>query len=226
MTAFGLPPRRSTIQTESELVIMSNFHQKLFAALLLTPCFVGCDDPAYAHAIVDDDGEVAPEDEAEPAESRAHSAGAVDDLADGLDPQLSAGKAMTWGKISHNNTLGVDLVGCANCNAYAGDTSCTAFLPVLCIRQDGSPKPSGLATDFHNGWTGGHIATTHAIQGTTLTSLQVANQLCVDNFGAGWRMAEFHDGKGGWNWYAFGNARQDTRMWVSINDQPSNCWNP
>ena len=58
-----------------------------------------------------------------------------------------------------------------------------------------------------------------------LTSLAAANQMCTTFFGAGWRMAEFHDGWG-WGMSAFGNVRSDTRFWVHINDQPANCWNP
>lgn len=209
---------------------MTNFNRNILAMLLITPCFAGCDDPAYAHVGQDDeaaeDDEAAQDDEAEPVESQEHPAGAVGDLSAAPDPQLSAGRAMTWIKTTHDSSLGVDRVGCSNCNAYTGDTLCTAKLPVLCIKKDSSPKPTGLITDFYNGWVGGHIATTRPIQGSTMTSLQVANQLCVDNFGAGWRMAEHHDGNGGWNWYAYGNVRQDTRMWVHINGQPANCWNP
>ena len=141
-----------------------------------------------------------------------------------MEPVALARKAMTWKSTYHNSTSGVDGVSCAQCDAYLGDTTCTASLPVLCIKQDGSDTPSGLVTGFYNGWAAGHIATTHAMQGTTLTSLQVADQFCVDNFGPGWRMAEFHDGNGGWNWFAYGNVRKDTRFWVHIDDQPSNCW--
>ena len=149
-----------------------------------------------------------------------------DDGGDADVQPRSAGKGMTWAKLSHDATRGTDYVGCSNCNAYTGDTQCTALLPILCIKQDNSPKPSSLIIDYYNGWVGGHIATTRAIKGSTMTSLQVANQFCVDSFGAGWRMAEHHDGMGGWNWHAYGNVRQDTRYWVSINGQPSNCWNP
>lgn len=140
----------------------------------------------------------------------------------------SGGRAMTWSKISHGVSSGVDEVGCTSCNPYVGDTACTTALPILCLNVDGSPTPSGLATDFYNGWARGNIATTQAIPGTWLTSQAVADQYCVNYFGVGWRMAEFHDGgvSGGWNWYAYGNVRSDTRYWVRISDQPANCWNP
>ncbi|MFY0568680.1 flagellar hook-length control protein [Archangium lansingense] len=135
---------------------------------------------------------------------------------------------MTWLKRSHLSSNGVDWVGCDNgvqCNAYTGDTACTAALPILCIRQDFSPVPSGLTTDVYNGWARGHITTTPPVQGVTLTSAAVANQICAANFGAGWRMAEFHDASG-WNFYAYGNVRNDMRFWVHINNQPANCWDP
>lgn len=58
----------------------------------------------------------------------------------------AGGKGMTWGKIAHNNTLGIDLVSChagsVSCNGYTGDTSCATKLPVLCIKVDNSPRPN------------------------------------------------------------------------------------
>jgi hypothetical protein len=101
-----------------------------------------------------------------------------------------------------------------------------ASLPILCIKMDGSPRPSGLWTDFYNGWVGGNIATTQPIPGTWLTSQSAADQLCASYFGAGWQMAQFHHSGGGWAWYSYGNVRSDTRFWVRISDQPANCWNP
>jgi pimeloyl-ACP methyl ester carboxylesterase len=38
-------------------------------------------------------------------------------------------------------------------------------------------------------------------------------------------MAEFHDGGGGWGWYAQGSVSTTGRFWVAINDQPANPWN-
>ncbi len=134
----------------------------------------------------------------------------------------AGGQGMTWDKIGHAN--GVDHVGCVGCNAYTGDTACKAILPILCLQQDGSSVPKGVYPDFYNGWAQGNVTTTMPVSGTSLTSLEVANQICAASFGTGWRMAEHHDGAGGWNWYAYGNVRSDTRFWVHINDQPGNCW--
>jgi hypothetical protein len=133
------------------------------------------------------------------------------------------GHGTTWGKLSHSN--GVDHVGCLGCYPYTGETSCKTVLPILCLKQDGSAVPPGVTPDFYNGWAAGNIATTFPVAGSSLTSQSVADQVCAASFGAGWRMAEHHDGNGGWNWYAYGNVRSDLRYWVHINDQPGNCWN-
>jgi hypothetical protein len=56
-------------------------------------------------------------------------------------------------------------------------------------------------------------------------TLATANALCVAEFGAGWRVAEFHDGWG-WNFQAFGGLGKPAgRFWVNIDDQPGGvCW--
>ncbi len=135
-----------------------------------------------------------------------------------------AGNGMTWKKGSHDSTLGTDIVGCAQCDPYVGDTPCSSKLPILCIKQDGSEKPNDLVIDFYCGWASGHIGLTFPVRGDLLTSVNDANLICEYQFGEGYRMAEFHDGNGGWNWNAYGNIDDSTRFWV-YNDQTSgNCW--
>jgi hypothetical protein len=52
-----------------------------------------------------------------------------------------------------------------------------------------------------------------------------AHSICSEEFGTGWRMAEFHDGVGsGWDYYAYGDIQATSRSWTQINDQPANCW--
>ncbi len=172
----------------------------------------------------------------------------------------AGGLGLTWGKYLHDATLGVDRVGIfGSGNPYVGDTSCSLKRPVLCVNVDGSPRPNYAippasgTPEFYSGWLEGHIATTKPVKGTTLTSAAAGDQQCVASFGAGWRMAEWHDGKyvlgmdatnygntinslspwisggqahGGHTFFAFGDVRSDTRYWVHINDQPGNCWNP
>jgi hypothetical protein len=131
---------------------------------------------------------------------------------------------MTWSALE--NRTGVVHVGSdGTTNAYNGDTPVTTSLPVLCLRQDGSAAPSNISPDFYNGWTGGPVAITGAVAGSTLTSRAAGDALCSSTFGANWRMAEFHDGNGGWSYWGFGNIAVGQRFWVAINDQAANPWN-
>lgn len=139
-----------------------------------------------------------------------------------LEAQVRSG--MTWSKTGHSSTYSTDSVNCAGCNAYQGDTSCANALPILCLNPDGAPNP-GVATDFTNGWARGFVYLTAPVPGVALGSLANANAICAARFGPGYRMAEFHDGAGGWGWQAYGNIDGASRFWVYINDQNANCWN-
>lgn len=147
------------------------------------------------------------------------------DLPSACQLPLPCHDGLTWvlreqiGTISH---VGYDSVS----NPYQGDTSCTTTLPILCIYQDGSPIPPNINPDFYHGWTYGHIALSSPIVGSSLTSLSAANAVCQQAFGIDWRMAEFHDGGGGWTYYSYGgNIPSNIRFWLYINDQLANPWN-
>jgi hypothetical protein len=148
----------------------------------------------------------------------------------GTDRTVQVGAAvarngMTWAKIAHTAANGVDHVGCQGCNAYSGDTACSTALPLLCIRPDGAPVPAGVTVDFNDGWIGGNIGLSAPVRGDQLVSLANADLICQNAFGPGYQMAEFHHPSGGWSWSSRGNVDPATRFWVSINDQPANCWN-
>ncbi|XXF80007.1 S8 family serine peptidase [Myxococcaceae bacterium GXIMD 01537] len=131
---------------------------------------------------------------------------------------------MTWRVLQQNGQY--VLVGSdAQSNAYLGDTSIDTFLPVLCLKQDGRAAPTGITFGFSSGWTGGEAKLTPPIAGSVLTSVDLANTLCAEQFGAGYQMAEFHAGGGGWGWWAQGTLGTTSRFWVAINDQPANPWN-
>lgn len=157
-----------------------------------------------------------------------------------LHPMAYANETgMTWKKVSHNETLGVDRVYCINCDAYQGDTNCKTKLPILCLKKDSSPDPGipipstsdgVMPPDFYHGWAEGHIGLTFPVAGYELAGVEDANDICEVQFGPGYRIGEHHDGKvqsggyGGWGWYAYGNIDDSSRFWVNINGQSANCW--
>jgi hypothetical protein len=145
---------------------------------------------------------------------------------------------MTWRLETVNPTDGTVEVGCGvsnpnPCNGYVGDQLCTTSLPLLCFKPFTPllPVPKSVNdTDYYNRWSGGIVGTTAPVQASSFgTSLAKANQACAQEFGATWRVAEFHDGAsgaGGWNFQAYGNVgNPSSRFWVHINDQPNGtCW--
>jgi hypothetical protein len=129
----------------------------------------------------------------------------------------TTGKAMTWVRLqtlSGNvvkvgsdqacNLAGGSVPGgegtaCPGTNPYSGDASTNKALPIACLKFTGQAKPANVP----NSWYAGDIKLTPAVVGSTMTSQAVADGICAQNFGSGWRMAEFHDA-GGWNFYASG----------------------
>lgn len=154
-------------------------------------------------------------------------------------------KAMTWSLLNWATSSGKAYAvpgSDASTNPYQGDTYTSNMLPVLCINKNNPPYPgAGVIGNpvqtpggaWRRTWSGGTIAVTAPVQGTSLTSLAVANALCAGQFGAGYRMAEFHDGDptvwSGWDFWAqvLGaniGPFQGTRFWVYINGQNANPW--
>ena len=87
-----------------------------------------------------------------------------------------------------------------------------------------SAAPAGIPTSGFGSWARGAVRITSAVPGAQLTSRATADAVCAANLGAGWRMAEFHDG-GGWSLWARGTLPVGVRFWTAINDQPANPWN-
>ena len=150
-------------------------------------------------------------------------------------------RGMTWGvanPVASNGVAGVSCHGSpkvkgGSCDAYEGDTDCASKLPLLCVNVDGSPRPSELVVSFYGGWVGGRLQVTPPVQGSRFKTRAAADLFCAKTLGAGWRVAEHHDGvvddhghHGGWGFYGKGDLPTTTRFWVAINDQPSACWAP
>jgi hypothetical protein len=181
-------------------------------------------------------------------------------------PEPAPRKGLSWGKVAHDDALGIDRVHCygkpalpeaqggPGCNPYEGDTPCGQALPILCVKVDGSPRPPyamscgsyAMPGEYYCGWVEGRLALTKPVAGLALASAAAADALCAAALGAGWRMAEHHDGKfvmgmgaqsysgeswranelarGGWGFFGYGDIDDRSRFWVRIDDQRGNCW--
>ena len=125
------------------------------------------------------------------------------------------------------------------CNPTVGDTSCRMVLPLLCIKKGNLSRPAPL-----NGsdWTGGELAVTAPVMGAVLDSELKANVMCERDFGQGWRMAMFGDGRNYPDENGYDHvARADewglqgrvggsglggtARYWVNSQQHSANCWN-
>jgi hypothetical protein len=157
-------------------------------------------------------------------------------------------KGMTWGvgvRVSTDPHIvfvschGRPAIGGHGCEAYHGDTACRAKRPVLCLDVDGRERPVGIATPpsggvmhagFYSGWAHGRVALTRAVRGDAFARRSDADAYCAAQLGAGWRVAEHHDGvdehgsHGGWGFVAAGRIVAASRFWVAIDDTAANCW--
>ncbi|MFD9426401.1 MULTISPECIES: RICIN domain-containing protein [unclassified Streptomyces] len=130
---------------------------------------------------------------------------------------------MTWANLEQRTDNIVHVGSDAATNAYNGDTTPLTALPLLCLNQDGRPAPAGIPAGGFHSWARGQVKATSPLAGTLLTSRAAADQICANNFGAGWRTAEFHDGEG-WSFWANGTLPTGTRFWTAIDNQPANPW--
>jgi hypothetical protein len=147
---------------------------------------------------------------------------------------LPARMAMTWGVFSNDAALGTTYQSCwgrppaatahGGCDPYRGDTSTTLALPVSCVLRNGVAPPVGIITPgYYNQWLGGSTQHSSPLEGTRMASRGTGDAHCTREFGLGWRMAEFHMGRG-WGFHAFGATPNSSRFWVAINDQNANPW--
>lgn len=145
-------------------------------------------------------------------------------------------KGMTWAVSKSIPEPELVLVGCEGdprtntsngmCDVFNGDMTCNVALPLLCIKKDGQPLPKvpdKLRDEIQLQWSGGTVKLGPAVLGVQLESQAAGNQFCEQEYGAGWRMAEFHDGQG-WRLWAKGPLENFTRYWVAVRDKKANCW--
>jgi len=74
-------------------------------------------------------------------------------------------------------------------------------LPIACIKPSNLANPGSFVAPaytpggaYRGSWSGAYIAFTPPTAGSMLTSRAVADQLCANAFGVGYRIAEHHDG--------------------------------
>lgn len=100
---------------------------------------------------------------------------------------------------------------------------------MICLNRDDTEKPDWLDTEFLAAWSYGQVRFTAPIQGFTLTSYQVADDLCATLFGYGYRMADLADGinENAANLHAFwslGYSSRPQRFWIASSEHPANPW--
>ncbi|MBB5868839.1 hypothetical protein F4553_002218 [Allocatelliglobosispora scoriae] len=158
--------------------------------------------------------------------AQAHSAQSARPAVAGLRKQMTWTASERQGGYVHVGSDGTT-------NAYTGDTAVDQYQPALCLRVDYQSPPGGITFDSYIGWSRGQVKATGPVRGDALASPQAADELCSRTFGAGWELAEFHDGRygpsfeyqGGWSFWAAGDLIPGSRFWVTISDQPANAWN-
>lgn len=132
-------------------------------------------------------------------------------------------KGMTWRVLKQKGNV-VQVGADQGTNPKQGDTSAQAELPILCLNTtQKNIKPASLKKTTN--WTQGELRLTPAVDGTTIDSLETANQICISEFGTGWRMAQFQEGKNQGQYHAQGKLNNQTRFWVNIPGQKANLWN-
>ena len=130
--------------------------------------------------------------------------------------------AMTWGQSSYDADYSVVTASCyagdSSCNAYHGDAECADNRALLCAYDADLANPESFPY-----WSGEELELTEPISGCQLTERTMADDVCEGTFGAGWRMATFHDA-GGWYLAGSGDFETKERFVVAIDNQPANCW--
>lgn len=113
----------------------------------------------------------------------------------------------------------------APCNPFEGDRLCTAPLPMACYkpgkRTPGELEKAGLGQGYS---PGGEVRATPPVAASSFATRGDADRFCTGQFGAGWRILEYHDGAGG-AIATYSNIAPKTRLWVDVSDQQyANCW--
>lgn len=112
------------------------------------------------------------------------------------------------------------------CNPHAGDTLCSAALPLACMKPGREPVASGFPQrNAEKEWTGGRVAFTQPIEGQSIATSADAHAMCESEFGEGFRAATSQERARTSSYIAKGKAPPTGRAWVhSKTEKYANCW--
>ena len=104
-------------------------------------------------------------------------------------------------------------------NATMGDTSVIQSLPLLCRRTLDSPIALNDGSTIND-----ELNVTAAVQGDTLKSRRVADELCETTFGGDWQMLEVPASSNPQRLIGLGALPAGIRFWVAHPSAPVNPW--
>ena len=141
---------------------------------------------------------------------------------------------MSWSS-SHlfRDLTGLNLMSCnfdltqEHCDAMAGDTPCSAQLPLACYRDGARQPPTGIPVAqlrIEANFSGGEIRLTKPVAGEDLATRDDANAHCARSFGEGWSVLDHHVA-GGDLALTHSDLPHGARAWVDIRTSPNaTCW--
>lgn len=160
-------------------------------------------------------------------------------------------KGLTFSTKGSSPLINRKRVGCVSCNPYEGDSYCYSSKPILCVKPSEVIKFNKITEnsvnginkevsyDYYNSVSGVEMKLSRFVRGCYLETREMADALCMADFGEEWRMAKFSDGqwinnngeilKGGFGFS--GNVESESslqeykgRFWVAMEGSKANCW--
>ncbi|MEP0189996.1 MAG: hypothetical protein ABJP70_06485 [Erythrobacter sp.] len=119
-----------------------------------------------------------------------------------------------------------DANGENSCDPHAGDTLCSAALPLACFKPGDEPIKEPFArANMQSKWTGGQVKFTAPIVGASLTNGAQVHAVCRKEFGDGFRAATHQERANSIQFFAKGAPPPVKKAWIHAKTEPyGNCW--
>ena len=106
-------------------------------------------------------------------------------------------RGITYRKLEHDTPTNTDRIGCPNCDAISGNTSCYNSHSLVCFKNQRLGRPNYLirSPNTEYGWTEGSIGGTNDYMGCLISSRLKADIICVEKYGTGWKIANSEEGR-------------------------------